>query len=193
MPDAAGRTSMSVLPVAVNVPGLLGVLMSIELLRSPERTVHPLDVLYDAGCSLCFETERAGESELHISLPSVWRDWHLWFTWNEELAILQTGALLDLKVPAERAEEARTLITMVNEKLWVGHFDLWTRDLSIAYRNAMMLPDSSILQKQQAYALIREAGESIDRFYPAFNFLVWGGKNAEEAMKASLFETAGNA
>ena len=36
----------------------------------------------------------------------------------------------------------------------------------------------------------RDAGE---RFYPAFHFLVWGGKGVEEAVAAAMFETAGEA
>ena len=39
-------------------------------------------------------------------------------------------------------------------------------------------------------AAAREAGE---RFYPAFHFLVWGGKSAQEAAAAAMFETAGEA
>ena len=126
-------------------------------------------------------------------LPGVWRDIGLWFTWRPELATLQMGAPLDLKAPVGRLEEASHLITMVNEQLWVGHFDLWAEDHGIVFRNSAILPSSGALEADQAAALIRVVSEAVDRFYPAFNFLVWGGKSPEEALKASLFETAGNA
>ena len=32
-----------------------------------------------------------------------------------------------------------------------------------------------------------------DRFYPAFQYLVWGGKSVDEAAQAAMFETAGEA
>ena len=72
-------------------------------------------------------------------------------------------------------------------------FDLWAEDYSIVYRNAAILPVTGGLDAGQAEMLIRAAAEAVDRFYPAFNFLVWGGKKPEEALEASLFETAGSA
>ncbi len=167
--------------------------MSIELIKTPKKVTDPLEVLERAASSLEFERERVGDNELHIMLPGVWRDIGLWFTWRAELATLQMGAPLDLKAPVGRLEQASHLITMINERLWVGHFDLWADDHSIVYRNSAILPEDGVLDPGQAEAFVRAASEAVDRFYPAFNFLIWGGKKPEEALKASMFETAGNA
>jgi len=167
--------------------------MSIQLIQKPSKSSDPLDVLEDAAASLEYEMERISENELHVILPGVWRDIGLWFTWRPELATLQMGAPIDLKAPVVRIAEASNLITMVNERLWVGHFDLWADDNSIVYRNAAILPGDGTLDAEQAGALIHAVSEAVDRFYPAFNFLVWGGKSPEDALKASLFETSGNA
>jgi len=167
--------------------------MSIELIQKPHRTHDPIDALASAAERLEYEKERIEEGELHIMLPSVWRDIGLWFTWRSELSTLQMGAPIDLKAPASRLEQASHLVTMVNERLWVGHFDLWADDHSIVLRHSVILPETGALSASQADGLIRAAGEAVDRFYPAFNFLVWGGKKPEAALKASLFETAGSA
>lgn len=165
--------------------------MSIELIRKPEKNLDPLASLETAAEGLGFDMDRVGETELHVMLPGVWRDIGLWFTWRPELMTLQMGAPIDLKAPLGRLEEASHLVTMVNERLWVGHFDLWADDHSIVYRNAVILPESGVLERSQGEALIGAASEAVDRFYPAFNFLIWGGKDPAEALKASLFETAG--
>lgn len=167
--------------------------MSIELIHKRSTATDPLDVLERAGAGLEFQMERVGDNELHVILPGVWRDIGLWFTWREELATLQMGAPLDLKAPVGRVHEAAHLVTMVNEQLWVGHFDLWADDNSIVFRHSAILAGNGALGADQADALIRATSESIDRFYPAFNYFVWGGKSPDEALKASLFETAGNA
>lgn len=167
--------------------------MSIEILRKPSQTEHPMDAIEAAADHLQFERDRVGDGEVHIMLPGVWRDIGLWFTWREELRTLQMGAPIDLKAPSGRLEEAAHLIAMVNERLWVGHFDLWTEDHSIVFRHSALLSENGALDAGQAEALIRAASEAVDRFYPAFNFLVWGGKTPEDALKASLFETAGSA
>ena len=167
--------------------------MSIELIHKPSTICDPLDVLERAGAGLEYQMERVGENELHVVLPGVWRDIGLWFTWREELATLQMGAPLDLKAPAGRLESAARLTTLVNERLWVGHFDLWADDHSIVYRHSTILPADGVLGADQADAFIRATSEAVDRFYPAFNYFVWGGKDPDDALKASLFETAGNA
>jgi hypothetical protein len=41
--------------------------------------------------------------------------------------------------------------------------------------------------------MIDAAVEAADRFYPAFDFLLKGGKTPDEAMAACLFETVGQA
>lgn len=166
--------------------------MSFELIEKPKPAERPLKILEQAASALDMEFERVADNELHLMLPSVWRDIGIWFTWREELSTLQMGVPIDLKAPSGRCDEAARLVTMVNERLWVGHFDLWTEDNAIVYRNSAILSEAG-LDVEQAVHLIRAAGEAVDRFYPAFNFLVWGGKKPDEAFAASLFETAGNA
>ena len=85
------------------------------------------------------------------------------------------------------------LVSRLNEKLWFGHFDVWAEDGGILYRHAIPLPHGESLSPGQAAALIQAAREAGDRFYPAFQYLVWGGKSVEEAAQAAMFETAGEA
>ncbi|MBI1364778.1 MAG: hypothetical protein GC153_02310 [Alphaproteobacteria bacterium] len=167
--------------------------MSIELIRAPEPAADPLDAIEAIADALSFDAERIDDAELHLAMPGAWRDAGVWFTWRPELSTLQMGAPLDLKVPDTRIAEASRLIALVNERLWIGHFDLWSDDQTIIFRNAIVLPESGVLERGQAQRLISGAAEAIDRFFPAFNYLIWGGKSAEEALEASLFETAGNA
>jgi len=167
--------------------------MSIELLRAPSPEVDPLEALEAVADELALSVERVDADELHVAMPGLWRDAGFWFTWRPELSTLQMGAPLDLKAPVGRINEVARLVAMVNERLWIGHFDLWSDDSSIVYRNAAVLPSDGRLDAGQAEILIKGAREAIDRFLPAFNFLIWGGKSPQEALDASMFETAGNA
>lgn len=167
--------------------------MSIELLEEPIAAADPLDALEAVAVALEMESERIDGDELHLAVPGLWRDSGLWFTWRAELSTLQIGAPLDLKAPQNLLNDASRLAGLVNERLWIGHFDVWSDDQSIVYRNGMVLPRDGSLDSTQAQILIKAAGEAIDRFFPAFNYLVWGGKSPQEALEASLFETSGSA
>lgn len=167
--------------------------MSIELLNSPAPEIDPLEALEAVADELALSVERIDAEELHVAIPGLWRDAGFWFTWRPELSTLQMGAPLDLKAPAGRLNDMARLVAMVNERLWIGHFDLWSDDSSIVFRNAAVLPADGRLDAGQAEILIKGAREAIDRFLPAFNYLIWGGKSPQEALEASMFETAGSA
>lgn len=167
--------------------------MSIELIEAPSPAIDPLEALEAAAEDLSISVERVDDDELHLAIPGMWRDAGFWVTWRPELSTLQMGAPLDIKAPAARLCEAARLVAMVNERLWIGHFDLWTDDHSIVFRNSIVLPASGALDPLQAEILIRGAREALDRFFPAFNYFIWGGKSPEEALESSLFETQGNA
>ncbi|MFN0024516.1 MAG: YbjN domain-containing protein [Parvularculaceae bacterium] len=167
--------------------------MSIELLKAHKPDVDPLEALEAVADGLALSVERVDADELHVAIPGMWRDAGFWFTWRAELSTLQMGAPLDLKAPPGRLNDVARLVAMVNERLWIGHFDLWSDDNSIVFRNAAVLPSDGRLDQGQAEILIKGAREAIDRFLPAFNFLIWGGKTPQQALEASMFETAGNA
>ena len=46
---------------------------------------------------------------------------------------------------------------------------------------------------RQCEAVLSSALDSCERYFPAFQYVVWAGKSAREAMDATLFETAGQA
>ena len=45
----------------------------------------------------------------------------------------------------------------------------------------------------QCEALLSAALDASERYYPAYQFVVWAGKTAREALEAAVFETAGEA
>ena len=98
-----------------------------------------------------------------------------------------------LKVPERRRAEVLNLISLINEQLWVGHFDLWNREHVVMFRHALVLAGGARASGRQCAALLESATEACDRFYQAFQFVVWAGKGAREAFEAAIFETEGEA
>jgi len=50
-----------------------------------------------------------------------------------------------------------------------------------------------MLSISQAQALIENAVDECDRFYPAFQFVLWGNKSPEDALEAAMIDAAGEA
>ena len=72
---------------------------------------------------------------------------------------------------------------MINEQLWVGHFDLWIQDGMVMFRHALVLAGGVEASDRQCEALLGSALDACERYFPAFQFVVWAGKSAREALE----------
>ena len=80
-----------------------------------------------------------------------------------------------------------------NEQLLFGHFDLWHQEGSVMFRNGLLLSGQAQATEAQLEALIALALEACERYFPAFQFVIWAGNSAEEALRCSLLDTVGEA
>lgn len=159
----------------------------------PDRSVHPVDIIEHIAAINDWSFERQDADEISISVRGGWSDYHVSFNWMEDLESLHIASAFDLKVPEARRAEVKALIALVNEQLWIGHFDIWNHEGVILFRNAHMLSGGADVTPQQCEALLRSATESCDLYYQAFQFVVWAGKTAPQALEGVLFETVGEA
>ena len=85
------------------------------------------------------------------------------------------------------------LVSIVNEQLWVGHFDVWANDGLVMFRHALVLAGGAAPSDSQCEFLLSTAVETCERYYQAFQYLLWAGKSPREAIETALFETRGEA
>jgi hypothetical protein len=113
--------------------------------------------------------------------------------WREDMESLHVACTFDAKVPPARKDEMGRLMTMINEQLFHGHFDLWRQDGSIMFRNSLVLAGGAMANDAQCEMLIRLGLESCQRYYPAIQYVCWAGQTAGQALESSLLETMGEA
>jgi len=154
---------------------------------------HPLTVVEDVAASKDWMFERSGEDELTIISKGQWADYQLSFTWMGEIEALHLACAFDMRIPAARKPEVQRLVAAANEQLWIGHFDLWTQTGLIMHRQALVLPGGLAASAAQCESMLSGAIHACERYYPAFQFVVWAGKSTGEAMDAALFDTVGEA
>jgi len=158
-----------------------------------ERQMNPVDVVERVAALNGWVFERAGDDELTISINGQWTAYQAAFTWMDDVEALHLSCAFDLKVPERRRAEVLTLISQVNEQLWLGHFDLWSQDGVVMFRNALVLAGGVEASGRQCEVLLDAAIEACERYYQAFQFVVWAGTGAREALDAAVFETSGEA
>jgi len=166
--------------------------MSLIDLRQPVR-VNPLEVVERVAASHDWSFERAGEDEITILVRGKWSDYQVSFTWMHDIEALHLACAFELKVPERCHATTQQLISLINEQMWVGHFDLWTQDGIVMYRHALVLAGGVAASSRQCESLLGTALDACERYFPAFQFVVWAGKSAREALESAMFETAGEA
>lgn len=154
--------------------------------------LDPLDVVEHVLTAENLQFDRTEDGDLAFTLAGDWKDYELWFAWRPEADCLQLCLSIDFQVAKEQRPAAHELVGIVNQRLWLGHFEVWD-DGEIIFRHAMALMTNERPSLAQAAAMIDIAVEAADRFYPAFDFLVRGSKSPADAIAACMFETVGEA
>ncbi|HZA01635.1 MAG TPA: YbjN domain-containing protein [Hyphomicrobiaceae bacterium] len=157
-----------------------------------DRMTNPVDLVEEVANNQDWVCERASEDELTLVVAGRWTDYHVSLNWRVDLEALHLACAFDFKVPDNRLGEVYRLVAQINEQLWLGHFDVWTQEGLIMFRQGLML-NGSIATTRQCEALLKAALEACERYYQAFQFVVWAGKESREALVSTMFQTEGQA
>lgn len=157
-----------------------------------ERITNPVDLVEAVAADNDWTCDRPGDDELTLVVVGSWADYHVSLNWRPDLETLHLACAFDFKVPQNRLAEAQRLIAQINEQLWLGHFDLWTQEGLVMFRHGLML-NAAVATTQQCEALLKAAIEACERYYQAFQFVVWAGRDSKEALASAMFETEGRA
>jgi hypothetical protein len=160
----------------------------VEVAGDPLETVEAV-----IGSDDRFASERADDGDVHFSFKCAWGETVGYFSYREELPALLFTLGFDLQAPNSRRDEAIKLAALINENLWLGHFDVWSDDGTIIFRHAMPMIGRDDISVGEVQAMLAAALDAAERFQPAFHFLILAGMSANDAAGAALFEIAGAA
>ena len=140
-----------------------------------------------------WQFERDGYDGLQCIIPTRWGEMGALFANRHDPAALHFSLTLDVKPQVSRRQAINELVMMMNERLWLGHFDFWLDDNVIIFRHALPMAGRMSVSHGEIQAVLTAAVDAAERFVPAFNFVIWAGKSPEEAIGAAMFETDGEA
>jgi hypothetical protein len=168
--------------------------MNVDEFELERETSAPIEMLEHYFSAHGWTSERS-EEEIVASFQGSWAQYELRAIWREDDNCLQFLALPDIRVPADKRAQVYETIGLINEQLWLGHFELWAASGLVLFRHAALLEgdEGAVLSLQQAETLVEAAIEECERFYPVFQFVLWAGKTPQEAIAAALIDTQGEA
>lgn len=167
--------------------------MDLYDFHTEERETNPVDIIEVIAALNDWAFERSGTDEISICVAGRWSDYDVSFSWIDGVESLHLACSFTLNATAHRLPEVRRLVGLINEQMIAGHFDHWAESKLVIYRQSLVLAGGVQPNNQQVQSMLASAVDGCERYYQAFQFALWAGRTAEDALACSLFETIGEA
>lgn len=153
----------------------------------------PVDMLAAFFEARGWAVNHVGDDELSVEIKGNWTSYQMRAIWRDEDNVLQILLLPEIRVPEDKTSVIYETLGLINEQLWLGHFDLWSNSNVLLFRHATLLGGSGMLGLDQAQTIVDLAIEEWERFYPAFQFVLWSDKSPRDAIEQAMVDTVGEA
>jgi len=158
-----------------------------------ERPLHPVDVIEQIVHHRALPFERTVEDEISLLIHGQLSTYHISFSWVEIFETLHVGCAFALTVAPKQRPRMVDLLSLVNEKMLMGHFDYWQDTGEVIYRQSLLLSGGLHPTDAQITMLLSTALDACELHFPACEKVAMSDIPAEEALRYAMFETLGNA
>tara|TARA_B100000674_G_scaffold90596_1_gene63213 strand:- start:408 stop:896 length:489 start_codon:yes stop_codon:yes gene_type:complete len=155
--------------------------------------VNPIDIIEDVIYQKKWSFSRAADHELVAEISSQWCLYRLYFTWSEKINALSLSITFDIRFPQTQFKKAYELLGLINENLWIGHFDITSRNGIPAFRHTILSSSENEILHKKFEDLVDIGIYECEKFYPCFQQILFEEITAKEAIKFSNFEVIGRA
>ena len=154
---------------------------------------NPVDLAEELAGANEWRVARHSEDDLTMFISGQYTDLQFRVFWREDFKTLQFACLFDLRVPEGRKSDIYQTIGLINERMWIGHFEYWAEEDALLYRHASLANDPLLgaIGEEHMSTMVETALGECERFYPVFQFVMWGGQTPEEAIESAMLECAG--
>ena len=155
--------------------------------------LNPIDIIEDVIHQKKWNFSRAADHELVAEIASNWCAYRLYFTWSENISAISFTITFDLKFPQTKMKKAYELIGLINEKLWLGHFDITSKNGIPAFRHTILSNAESDFLHKKLENLVDIAIYECEKYYPSFQQVLFDDLQPSKSLEFANFEVIGTA
>ncbi len=155
--------------------------------------LNPIDIVEEVIYEKKWSFSRADEYELVADISSKWCQYRLYFTWSENIRAISFTITFDLKFLQSKILKAYELIGLINEKLWLGHFDITSKNGIPAFRHTILSNADSDFLHKKLENLVDIAIYECEKYYPSFQQVLFDEIEPSESLLFTNFEVLGSA
>lgn len=158
-----------------------------------EDDLHPIDIVEHLAEHNAWDFDRVGDDQIAMAVEGQWRTYSLTLAWSPADETLRLICTFEMEPPADREAALVAALNAVNERCWAGAFTWWSGQQLMVWRYGLVLAGGQVASAGQIDTMIAAAVLSAERYFPAFQLVVWGERSPEEALQVAIAEAYGRA
>lgn len=152
-------------------------------LDSVEEVLHGNEWVYD----------RPTDSEIVVQASSQRSHYRMTFLWQEEYNAMQFFCEMDEVIPKKRMEMAGRTLRKINERLWLGHFDLPAQTRTPVFRYTCLFRGAQTSGIEHVEDIVEIAMAECERFHNVFALLATAPSLTEDIIELVMTDHGGAA
>ncbi len=158
-----------------------------------EDDIHPIDIVENIAEYHDWDFDRIGQDQIAMAVEGQWRTYSITLAWSSYDETLRLICTFEMEPPEARLPYLYETLNAVNDQCWAGAFTFWAEQKLMVWRYGLVLSGEQVASPEQIDTLINAAVMSAERYYPAFQLVVWGERPPAEALQVAIAEAYGRA
>ncbi|PRY21819.1 hypothetical protein CLV78_10890 [Aliiruegeria haliotis] len=155
--------------------------------------LHPIDIVEALAEDNSWDFDRIADDQIAMAVEGQWRTYSITLAWSPFDETLRLICTFEMEPPEDRLGQLYEALNTVNDNCWAGAFTYWREQQLMTYRYGLVLAGGQMASPDQIDRLIGTAVMAAERYYPAFQLVVWGGQSPKDAMQVAIAEAFGRA
>ncbi|CUH52315.1 type III secretion system chaperone family protein [Shimia marina] len=158
-----------------------------------EEDLHPIDIVEHLAEGRDWNFDRIADDQIAMAVEGQWKTYSITLAWSAFDETLRMVCSYEAEPPRSKLPQLYEALNAVNDECWGGAFTYWEQQKLMIYRYGLVLSGGQMASPDQIDTMIRTAIENAERFYPAFQLVVWGERTVKDAMQVAIAEAYGRA
>lgn len=158
-----------------------------------EDDIHPIDIVQNIATHQDWEFQRIADDKIAMAVVGQWRTYSITLAWSDYDETLRLICTFEMEPPVDSLPALYETLNEVNDQCWAGGFTYWQEQALMVYRYGLILSGEQIASPEQIDTMISAAVLSAEKYYPAFQLVVYGNRSPKEALQVAIAEAYGRA
>jgi len=158
-----------------------------------EDEIHPIDIVEHLAEHHEWEFDRIEENQIAMAVQGQWRTYSITLAWSGFDETLRLICSFEMEPPEEKLKDLYETLNVTNDRCWTGAFTFWEDQKLMVYRYGLVLTGGQTATADQIDAMISSAVLTAEKYYPAFQLVVYDNQSPNKAMQVAIAEAYGHA